>query len=69
MKDWNKTKEKLYDFLKDYLTVAIMCFKIIGFASLVFVPIILGCVISPWIFLSLIFIFPFWVTILIRLGW
>lgn len=69
MKDWNKTKEKLYDFLKDYLTVAIMCFKIIGFASLIFVPIILGCIISPWIFLSLIFIFPFLVTILIRLDW
>ena len=44
-------------------------YLMISFASLIFVPIILGCIISPWIFLSLIFIFPLLVTILIRLDW
>lgn len=69
MKNWNKTKEKIYDFLKDYLAVTILCFKVIGFGGLIFVPIILGCVINPWFFLSLIFIFPLLVTILIRSDW
>ena len=68
MKDWNKTKEKLYDFFTDYLIVAMICLKVVGFASLIIVPILLGCMVSPWFFISLVFIFPLLVTILIRAG-
>ena len=45
-----------------------MCLKVIGFASLIIVPILLGCMVSPWFFISLVFVFPLTVTILIRAG-
>lgn len=60
-------KKRMISFLKDFLQVAGMTFKILGWGSLMVGPILLGCLINPWWFLSLLLTFPLAVTYLIRM--
>lgn len=60
-------KEKIIDFLFDFLGVAALIIEIMFLFVLNMAPIFLACFINPWWLIALLFTLPLAVTIMVRM--
>lgn len=60
-------KEKIIDFLLDFLGVAAFIFEVTFLSVLGMAPMFLACFISPWWLIALLFTLPLAVTIMVRM--
>lgn len=60
-------KEKIEEFLIDYLCVFALCIKAVLLLAIGLLPIILGCFVSPWWFIGAIITVPVPITVMIRM--
>ena len=59
-------KERIEEFLIDYLCVIAICIKCALLLGVCLLPIFLGCFISPWWFIGAAFTVPLAITVMIR---
>lgn len=59
-------KERIEEFLIDYLCVFALCIKAVLLLIVGLLPIILGCFISPWWFIGAVITMPLIITVMIR---
>ena len=60
-------KEKIEEFLIDYLCVFALCIKAVLLLAVCVLPIILGFFVSPWWFIGAVITVPIPITVMIRM--
>ena len=60
-------KERIKEFLIDYLCVFAICIKAVLLWAVCIVPIILGFFVSPWWFIGAVITVPIPVTFMVRM--